>query len=427
MQHELATIRSLPLRIAAQSPEQAGTKATKPYRFSSILLGFYVFTVPAMANDRELVKYSTAAGLLLVAIFGVEFILTRQRKLLFPPEFTGLWFFITLVVASCLWATSRDTAIGTATTCAQLLALALITFNILVSRRTLLPLTIGFVTSMVWVVLGVLLDHGGILTLSVEERVGGALKNANAYAVALVTASVYCWYIFQRTRSNLIKCLLVCCIIIFSQHVIFFSGSRKGMIALVIAVSLYILLRGVLARRASIAQRMGWVLLAVAMGTGFWMVIQLSSFASRFQEFDEDLDTSGGKRGAMVVTALELWESAPILGKGVNQFREYFHARRTYSHNNYVELLANNGLLGFTTYYSFFVLLVNNMFALMHKNLISRSAVAWMLVIIVLLLFWDVGVVSYYAKNNWLLLSVLAAMVHIAPFELRDNAPDAKV
>ena len=79
----------------------------KPYRFSSIVLALYVFTVLVMSRLVDLARYSTAVGVLLVGIFAVEFVLTNQRKLHFPSEFIGLWFLLPILLISYLWADVR--------------------------------------------------------------------------------------------------------------------------------------------------------------------------------------------------------------------------------------------------------------------------------------------------------------------------------
>ena len=72
-----------------------------------------------------------------------------------------------------------------------------------------------------------------------------------------------------------------------------------------------------------------------------------------------EFDSSTLKRNLMIERGFEKWLDSPLWGHGFDSFK-YFNASSVtghlyYSHNNYVELLYNQGVVGFVTYYGFYV------------------------------------------------------------------------
>ena len=60
----------------------------------------------------------------------------------------------------------------------------------------------------------------------------------------------------------------------------------------------------------------------------------------------------------MIQYGMDYFKERPLLGHGIENFR-YLYAqevgKETYSHNNYIELLVNNGIVGLLLYYSFYI------------------------------------------------------------------------
>ena len=72
---------------------------------------------------------------------------------------------------------------------------------------------------------------------------------------------------------------------------------------------------------------------------------------ARASKLDEDrVGSSVYIREKMVSVGLQLWAQQPIIGHGAGQFSS-LSGFRAYAHNNYVELLANDGIIGLVLYY----------------------------------------------------------------------------
>lgn len=108
-------------------------------------------------------------------------------------------------------------------------------------------------------------------------------------------------------------------------------------------------------------------------------------------------------RSVMAREGIELWKLRPLIGFGPDQFSLYSNFR-TYSHNNYIELLSTSGLIGLITYYLIYFIIFNR--ALNSKN---NKLKHYILMSIIFLFVTDLFFVSYYEKYWWLFLSSLLA------------------
>ena len=119
------------------------------------------------------------------------------------------------------------------------------------------------------------------------------------------------------------------------------------------------------------------------------------------------IDSSTVLRQRYVELGIEQFKKTPILGIGINNARLIINAyvsRDTYLHNNYVELLADGGIVGFLSYYSIYIILVYSMI----KNRIKAdSYFVLSSVLLIIMLLMDFGSVSYYSKCNYFYLMIV--------------------
>ena len=115
----------------------------------------------------------------------------------------------------------------------------------------------------------------------------------------------------------------------------------------------------------------GYFVLAVVLGgLGYYIITKyVPSMYSRIQSFIFDLTTGAEANISGNSYELRKWlrEQAwnqfinnPVIGVGIGQFRYYARAGGSdlYSHNNFLEILANTGIIGFILYYGNLFLLL---------------------------------------------------------------------
>lgn len=120
--------------------------------------------------------------------------------------------------------------------------------------------------------------------------------------------------------------------------------------------------------------------------------------------------------------AWEIFFNNPIVGVGANNYSavlqsiNYGHA--VYAHNNFLEILADGGLIGFFIYYSFYV--YNLFFALSRykRNKYSDETIL-ALVFIIALLIMEYGQITYMNPSAQLIF--MSVIIGYSRFELAQS------
>lgn len=128
----------------------------------------------------------------------------------------------------------------------------------------------------------------------------------------------------------------------------------------------------------------------------------------QFLQGETEADASAEDRMEMLVFAYRMFEDKPIAGYGLNTFR-YFSGYGAYAHNNYMELLANIGLVGFSIYY-LPILVYFTMSIKLWRNKIRDSIVP--LCVILVFIFNDFFTVSYFTMVAHLFLALSVGIVY---------------
>lgn len=121
-----------------------------------------------------------------------------------------------------------------------------------------------------------------------------------------------------------------------------------------------------------------------------------------------DVDMSLNERNFYMESAIELFKENPILGYGGNNFMSYMrnveYSHVAYSHNNYTELLATLGVVGFTIYYSFWGYIIVKLYK--RYNTINDNKYLLLFIINMIIVLMDYGNVSYFNEFNIVLLII---------------------
>lgn len=182
--------------------------------------------------------------------------------------------------------------------------------------------------------------------------------------------------------------------------IIFYSGSRQGMVWLMFAACF---VAGVIFRKNLGIGALVVIVAALSLGVfsyyflGETLVVQRTTalFDPLTQAYDPE--KSALMRMEFIRYGLEMWKQSPVWGNGNEAFRVQYG---TYSHNNYIELLANYGLLGFGLFYTPIVVIL----VLGYKRLLRthdselRKYLIWTLMAVAAILASNMFIPSYYMK-----------------------------
>ena len=243
--------------------------------------------------------------------------------------------------------------------------------------------------------------------LTITYRIDNTLGNQNEigmYCAFSIILSVY--EIFNKKNIRHTILYIVCIIVNFPALLV--TGSRK---ALLIAFVGFLAMVLTYNEKKGKYKRLIFAILILSVVLYF-----ANDFAYFVGIHDRFIDLSGILSGgdvtrndaARLYWIREGWKhflNSPVFGNGFLSSYAYFNL---YSHNNFIELLMDNGIIGFALYYAIH-------FRIMHLALKKRSnntdAFAFVLSIMIAMVLVDVGVVSFY--NSFILILLLLCVKRI--------------
>ncbi|HIP45128.1 MAG TPA: hypothetical protein EYG93_07350 [Sulfurospirillum arcachonense] len=117
----------------------------------------------------------------------------------------------------------------------------------------------------------------------------------------------------------------------------------------------------------------------------------------------QSADSSTTERFLFLKITVAVFLDNPLFGTGVNTTRVFLNG--FYAHNNYIEILATTGLLGWLIYYSIFIHLIWKTFQV--KEFWTRN---YIFLFTLVLLLYDMAAVTFYIKLTLLIILLLHYM-----------------
>ena len=218
----------------------------------------------------------------------------------------------------------------------------------------------------------------------------------NRLALLLCNGIFFSFYLYLKKHQS--RYILASILFYF---VIYLTGSRKALIMPIAFISLFLIL-GIGKDKKKFKQA---IAIIIGLLTVSILVISVSpSLRERMIDLVQSLfspgtvtDGSIRERTYFRETAIDLFLEKPITGVGLNGFRGYLNSINyrhiTYSHCNYLEILATLGILGFIFYYFIYFLILKNLL----KNFKSNNAEKKLcLAFIIVEVVFEYSFVSFY-------------------------------
>ena len=379
--------------------------------FFMYILTFYIF-----GSNPNTVVYSEIILMLFIALEGLSILKTKKIKYCVP--ILVLFLFVFYCFLSSFWAIYPEMAIIKAKTLLLLVTFLLISYNFFISiengEKKLLKIIMyaGFIFSIY-----VIMYYGigqYINMLLAGERVGQEIDNVNA--IGQQTAfSVIIAIFFGLYENKKIYYLLAIAPLVVALG----TGSRKVIGLLIISTILLFVLKR--EEKINIIKTAKRLILFVTLVIIFIWLSQLQMFSTIFERFETNIENiknngtiySGTENRALFIKGgIEQFLETPILGIGIDN-SSYITMRvagwATYLHNNYLELLACTGIIGFLLYYSVYAYIIitclNN---LKYKN----KYINIVLTIFLSISIEEYALVTYSSKSTY--LYILLALVTIS-------------
>ncbi len=191
--------------------------------------------------------------------------------------------------------------------------------------------------------------------LHIDNRLGSTLTGGNTnnfaeYVMITFFAAVITVIVAKRKSTKIIA-LIMC---VLELYMLFLSGGRKYILCPAIMIVIFAWRK---MNTISLAKK---ILLLVGVVLGFavlWNIMMTNEvlYESIGKRFEADsMEAGAGNRFELFANGVYFFIRSPILGHGENAYTELNSAVfgiNMYSHNTYVELLTNLGLVGFLLYY----------------------------------------------------------------------------
>lgn len=318
-------------------------------------------------------------------------------------------------IISIIWAASSMQAISALKPLIQLALIGILLNDYLDNEYKVECIWKYFIVSSVVLVVFLLIETPMSVWISAMQISTNASSSANrigpsigfqANWMGIICAFSIIIWIYTLTAGYTKKSLAITMIAVLAVIVIF-TKSRKALIIMVAGPLMYWMLYKPRKKYIIILiPAMIFILFA-----SIWAVFNIPflykmvgfRLIGLFSIFDSSIvaDASVTTRADMVAIGVELFKKYPIGGVGFGNFsyhyfNDYSGWAQTYAHNNYVEILADTGIIGFVLYYtvpfSMFFRMIKNWKEYVNCN---RKLIAFLLTFLFIRLVMDYGMVDY--------------------------------
>jgi len=332
------------------------------------------------------------------------YIVIKQNTILIGKFHFALITWLGWVGASVLWSLHSDTSLVMVGTVAQLVVYSLIMYEYFVqSNISIDKLVNAIIIGVVGMGIYTLYSYSltGFFTMfNSGFRVGAEINQENTYGfyAGMGVIAGLGQYFKTKRISNII-------VIIISLVMVLASGSRAAIIDCVIGIiGLIIIEYGFRKARKTIMAFIFAGLAVYIMFTYFddmTIVRRLDTFSNLFYSTGV-ADNSTTTRLGMIQYGLEQFIYRPIQGYGINNFRVLYQQATgwdTYSHNNFVELLVDVGIVGFSLYYYIYYIILRQA-----KKLSVGTTTIFVLILITIV--DGVFGPNYYEKSLYIIFAM---------------------
>lgn len=245
------------------------------------------------------------------------------------------------------------------------------------------------------------------------NRVGNYVGYGNdGAAIVLSYIALFSFWVGQTKKKNIYYILSLLFIFIT-----LFTGSKKGLFIILIGICILIILSSK-KRKSSIYKLL---FIGIFLGIIYYIVMKVPLFYNIIGHRIEDLMivlkggndykyslSSSAERMLHIKYAFKIFLTHPFIGVGLDVYRYINPIRVTYAHNNYLELMADLGIIGTILYYIMPIYILKHLFkkiAAFDKRYNLQFAV------IICIFVMDIGLVSYSDETIHIIFAVICGYI----------------
>ena len=361
-----------------------------------------------------------------LAVFVFSYFLTFGMNIGFEKKYL-LWTmsFFAFSFLSVLWALNDSLVIESIKSMLITTAVLLLLYSSIQTKKDIEDNLVIFVFSCLINAVYLLFQNAGtLMSFGAKEddffRLGTEGNwNANIIGMMMAFSAIIILYFLQRKFGLLKKAVMYACLVLF-VFVSLVTGSRKALLMVLIGIIMMLVFnsKGKKMRTLLTVIAVGGILLYIVYNVEFFYNIigyRMEGFMAQITG-EGEVDNSTKIRGDFIAAAIQVFKEYPLLGCGVNCFRELnagITGYNWYSHNNYTELLSCLGIVGFSIYYGGYVYVLGGLF----KKFKEMSLARLMLCCIVLILIASYACVIYDVFLFGLLIMFAFSVIYVADLE----------
>ena len=391
---------------------QVSKNKTLMYKLASASVFLYIISAIAFEMSAETAIISTLA---IYLVFAIGFFYLIQRNHMVINEYVGLSVLFCVYVLFRSMSQSASVSMGLQIaywefTC---VILCLLIFWMVIKYPDMVSVILfAYIAGALILAFRVVSEYGGVrsmidfASMDGENRIGGLLGNTNAIGLFFANGVFCSMVFFIKHKKPMVKFAIIVVLIALATMLLL-SGSRKSTIFMLAGFILFYLLYY---RKDKSSKKISMGLLAiVVLVIVFYLIRTLPMFSTIYERFELLFKgfVGGGSnyktdetRKAMISIGFSAFMKKPLMGYGTGYSYRLFG---TYSHNNFVELLMNYGIVGFTIYYMTYVLLLAKIF----RRVLKKDIYAiYFFVYISMQLAMGIGWVNYYDRPTQLITAL---------------------
>lgn len=363
-----------------------------------------------------LTSYSWGRYLMLACIgliFCIHIVRDGTKYKVFWGVLPGITAVFALYAAmSSLWAQSASNSIAMGRTLLELLIMVFVLYNCYSNNANNIEDLLGCIKWSSYVISTYSILFYGVDYLMTAAEDGTRLENAyaNINTIGMLAAVGVLLQIDEIIRERRWKWTAL--LSVPSICMIALSQSRKAFVVLLLGMFLCFMLHNLESK--NILKTIGkTVLLLLVMIVVLYFIFSLPIFSGMMERMERLLASYTGEgkvdhstlmRNQMVEIGWEQFLKTPLIGMGMANPRllsAAYLGSDAYLHNNFIELLAGGGIVGFAIYYSMYAYLLITLWKLRRY---ANKEYAVCLALVIVLLIMDYGMVSYYQKIRYIYL-----------------------
>lgn len=379
------------------------------HNVSIFIFTLYIITLFTFVEHPTLYKVSQISFILFFIVSIMEII--RMGKTFIKPYIIYFTIIPNMFLISYMWAYNPSVVIGKVITIAQISLLCIIAYHIIIQENDGERIINIILTGGIFLCIYSVLFYGPteiINSMLNGNRIGAEISQENIFGMNAAITVIICFY----------KCLYKdkkYFLIIFLPFIIAMSsGSKKSLISMILGIFI------ILTLKYGLKHIFKLIAMSIVTLIIIWIILQNPLFESINNRMDEFLNlfSSNGKidgstqlRADFIEFGIDKFLEKPILGHGTSNYAVINTVRPGYySHNNFIEILVNNGILGFIIYYSSYIYILFKLIKLIMKK--DNIAIV-LFTIIFITLIMQVAIVVFYDKLQYIYLMFGFAYIDI--------------